>query len=137
MACFLVPAAEALVAAAVKKGAEKKETNNAKASETATEGKVKIPFSVKLKWLGRLLWGGSALLAFEHVWHGEIVPWFPFLTAASDPAGAAEMLREMATVGVGMAVLITLVWLVMCRAAERIVNRRDADDTQSMAEQEG
>lgn len=137
MACFLVPAAEALVAAAVKKGVEKKETKNADASETASDGKVRIPFSVKLKWLGRLLWGGSALLAFEHVWHGEIVPWFPFLTAASDPADAVEMLREMATVGVGMAVLITLVWLVMCRAAERIVNRRDADDTQITAEQEG
>ena len=59
-----------------------------------------------------LLWGGSALLAFEHLWHGEVVPWFPFLTAMSDPADKAEMLYEMSTVGVTMAVLITLVWLV-------------------------
>ena len=60
-----------------------------------------------------MLWGGSALLAFEHVWHGEIVPWFPFLTAASDPAEASVMISEMATVGVSMAALVTAVWGVM------------------------
>jgi len=60
-----------------------------------------------------MLWGGSGLLAFEHVWHGEVVPWFPFLTAASDPADAAEMLHEMSTVGVGMALLVTGVWAGM------------------------
>ena len=53
-----------------------------------------------------MLWGGAALLAFEHVWHGEVVPYFPFLTAATDPADRAQMLREMATVGVTMAALI-------------------------------
>ena len=60
-----------------------------------------------------MLWGGSALLAFEHVWHGEVVPWFPFLTAASDPAGAAAMVNEMATTGTAMAVLVTVIWLGM------------------------
>ena len=64
-----------------------------------------------------LLWGGALLLAFEHLWHGEVVPWFPFLTAASDPAETAVMLSEMSTVGVTMAVLVTAVWvgmLVVC-----------------------
>ena len=60
-----------------------------------------------------MLWGGSILLMFEHIWHGEVVPWFPFLTNAVDPSDRAEMLREMGTVGVGMAVLITLVWVGM------------------------
>jgi hypothetical protein len=41
------------------------------------------------------------------------VPWFPFLTAASDPADTAEMLHEMSTIGVTMAVLVTVVWLGM------------------------
>ena len=45
--------------------------------------------------------------------HGEIVPWFPFLTAASDPAEASVMISEMATVGVSMAALVTAVWGVM------------------------
>ena len=63
------------------------------------------------------------MLALEHLWHGEIVPWFPFLTAMSDPADAAEMFHEMATVGVTMAVLITLVWIGMCLAADAIMRR--------------
>ena len=110
MACFLISTAEALVVTAVEKGAEKKE-HEQKAPEHGTEEAARIPLSVKLKWLTYMLWGGVVLLAFEHVWHGEVVPWFPFLTAMSDPADAAEMLHEMATVGVCMALLITVVWL--------------------------
>ena len=112
MACFLVSAAEAVITSAVAKSAEKRE-----AKHTAA-----IPFSRKVKWLSNMLWGGSALLAFEHVWHGEVVPWFPFLTAASNPADKAEMLHEMATVGVTMALLITAVWcgmLAVCAAFEK------------------
>ena len=59
-----------------------------------------------------MLWGGSALLAFEHVWHGEVVPFFPFLTAVKD-GNAMEMLHEMATAGVSMALLVTAVWGIM------------------------
>ena len=73
----------------------------------------RIPFSRKLGWLNKLLWGGVILLAFEHLWHGEVVPWFPFLTAMSDPADASEMFHEMMTVGTSMAGLITLVWGIM------------------------
>lgn len=121
MACFLVSAAEAVVVTVAASRLEKKE----KARETApaaceglsAETTAKIPFSRKLKWLRNLLWGGVALLAFEHVWHGEVVPWFPFLTAASDPADAAEMLHEMGTVGVAMALLVTVVWLGMLGVA--------------------
>ena len=66
-----------------------------------------------------------ALLAFEHVWHGEVVPWFPFLTAMADPGDAAEMFHEMATVGVCMAVLVTLVWVGMCIVADSLVKKAD------------
>ena len=59
-----------------------------------------------------MLWGGSALLAFEHVWHGEVVPFFPFLTAVKD-GEASEMLHEMATAGVCMALLVTAAWGIM------------------------
>ena len=120
MACFLVSAAEALVVTAVEKVEEKQEVKGASKKHEKTE---KIPFSRKLKWLTWLLWGGAILLAFEHVWHGEVVPWFPFLTAMSDPADKAEMLHEMATIGVTMAVLVTAAWIGICLAADAIVKR--------------
>ena len=120
MACFLVSAAEALVVTAVEKVEEKQEVKGASKKREKTE---KIPFSRKLRWLTWLLWGGAILLAFEHVWHGEVVPWFPFLTAMADPADKAEMLHEMATVGVTMAVLITVVWIGICLAADAIMKR--------------
>ena len=126
MACFTVPAVEAIFVTVVKKVIEKKEKQPEEVSvvlDGTPETAYKIPFSRKLKWLTNLLWGGSALLAFEHVWHGEVVPWFPFLTAAADPADAAEMLHEMATVGVSMAALVTLVWLAMLGVSAIIEKR--------------
>ena len=117
MACFLVSATEAVLVTVVKKAIESKEKApeeiQVKFEGNTLEKGTKIRFTEKLKWLSNMLWGGSALLAFEHVWHGEVVPWFPFLTAASNPADAAEMLHEMSTVGVSMAVLVTGVWGIM------------------------
>lgn len=119
MACFIVPTAEAaivtIVAYAIKNREAKKGrialgNNHSNAAVSAAE-KTGISFSTKLMWLARLLFGGAFLLAYEHVWHGEVVPWFPFLTAASNPADTAQMLKEMSTVGVSMAVLVTLVWV--------------------------
>lgn len=105
MACFLVPTTEAIVVTAIKHNIKKNE-----ALLPAEQKEGKILMSQKLTWLTNLLWGGSALLAYEHVWHGEVVPWFPFLTAASDPEDTAVMLHEMSTVGVTMAALVTAVW---------------------------
>ena len=113
MACFLVPTAEAVVTTIATKVIESKEKENptqVRAEDISADTDTKIPFSRKMKWLNNMLWGGSALLAFEHVWHGEVVPYFPFLTAAGDASSAAEMLHEMATAGVLMAVLVTAVW---------------------------
>lgn len=107
MACFVVPAAEAVITTIAAKAAKEK------ATDSNTETEAKIPFSRKLKWLTNLLLGGAILLAFEHVWHGEVVPYFPFLTAAANPVDAEIMLHEMATTGVTMAVLVTVVWVGM------------------------
>ena len=124
MACFLVPATEAVVTTVATKVIEKKELTEIKVPEDRTLQKPeKEGFSRKLRWLSNLLWGGSGLLAFEHVWHGEVVPWFPFLTAAADPADTAEMLHEMSTVGVSMAVLVTAIWAVMLGASKVIESR--------------
>ena len=127
MACFTVPAAEAIITTIATKAAEKNEEKHIESSES--EKVTRVPFSRKLRWLGNLLWGGSALLAFEHVWHGEVVPWFPFLTAASDPADAAEMLHEMSTVGVTMALLVTAVWGCMLGVTSMMEKKAKEADT--------
>ena len=130
MACFLVSVAEAVVVKVAEKAAKQ---NELRALERNTEKakEVTIPLSRKLKWLSNMLLGGSVLLAFEHVWHGEIVPWFPFLTAMSDPEDTAEMHHEMATIGVSMAVLVTVVWIGMCIAADVIVRRPEKTPAQT------
>ncbi len=133
MACFLVSAAEAVVVTAMKKNVEKKEVQESTRTESTPDIQTKIPWSAKLKWLTYMLWGGAVLLAFEHIWHGEVVPWFPFLTAMSDPADAVEMLHEMATVGVCMAVLITVVWIIMCKVADSLAKRPVEEATQETA----
>lgn len=107
MACFLVPAGEAVVTTIAAQIIKRKEAKN---PQPAGEGVAHISLGRKVQWLSNLLWGGSALLAYEHLWHGEIVPFFPFLTAANDPAEMAIVLQEMSTVGVSMAALITVVW---------------------------
>lgn len=123
MACFIVSAAEAVVVKTVEKVEEKKEINRAESGEEVSS--TRIPLSKKLKWLSYMLMGGSFLLMFEHIWHGEIVPWFPFLSAMADQADMMEMFHEMATVGVCMALLITFVWAGICIVADRIVSRAE------------
>ena len=116
MACFTVPAAEAIittVAERIIKSKEKKMALSGAVNTKADDNEdVKISLSTKIGWLNKMLWGGSALLAFEHVWHGEVVPFFPFLTAVKD-GEASEMLHEMATAGVCMALLVTAAWGIM------------------------
>ena len=115
MACFVVPATEAIVTTVIQKVVAKKEK-----SEDKDGSRMKIGFADKLKWLNGMLWGGSGLLAFEHVWHGEVTPFFPFLTAANDPADTAEMLHEMATSGSAMAILVTAVWAGLVIVSNKI-----------------
>lgn len=125
MACFLVPAAEAVVttlAAKLLKSREKARTVEIRLPDGSVETATRVPFSTKLGWLNKLLWGGSALLAFEHVWHGEVVPFFPFLTAVRD-GETSEMLAEMGSAGVMMAALVTVVWFGML-AVSAMVERR-------------
>ena len=134
MACLLVPAAEAVITTIAAKVIKSKEQK----ADTAgvTPEAEKLPFSRKIKWLSNLLWGGSALLTLEHVWHGEIVPFAPFLTAANDPAATAEMLQEMATVGVGMTAAVTAVWLGML-GVSHVMEKRALKEQTQQAQREG
>ena len=135
MACFLVPTAEAIVTTVISKvvSAKEKKQDLAHVDVEKIEKKP-LGFGKKIKWLNAMLWGGSALLAFEHVWHGEVTPFFPFLTAASNPADAADMLHEMATSGVAMAGLVTLVWVGMVIVSGLMERRAEqaAADTQEV-----
>lgn len=106
MACFIVPGIEAALVTAANKLVKNSEANNT--NEEVVEEKVIN--SRSLKTLSTMLWGGSGLLAFEHVWHGEVSPFFPFLTAMSSKEEMLEMFTEMSTVGVAMAVSVTAVW---------------------------
>ena len=110
MACFTAPLAGAAVAAVVQKTAGKKSSN---------------PFLRKLHWLVKMALGGSFLLAIEHIYHGEITTFPPFLTAMKDPEDTKEMLHEIMTVGVSMAVLLVVVWIGMVVVSE-IAERRKA-----------
>jgi hypothetical protein len=109
MACFLVPTAEAIVAAVV--------TRRAGGRPAPAPGA--IPLRTKLTWLTTLLWGGAILLALEHIWHGEVTWRFPFLTAVKE-GETATLLQELGTVGLGMAVLVTAAWGVMVLVADRV-----------------
>ncbi|MBQ7638589.1 MAG: hypothetical protein IJS90_06795 [Clostridia bacterium] len=128
MACFLVPGTEAIVVTAAAFLLKKYEQNKAqikvREGGDAEKASAKRGFSGKLFWLADLLWGGVVLLAFEHLWHGEVVPFFPFLTAASEgPEAVSEMLGEMASVGVTMAVIVTAVWAAMVAISYAIEKR--------------
>ena len=127
MACFLVSGGEAIVVSAVRAAVKKKEMaegvideNGNQITDASVHG---ICWTRKIGWLMNMLWGGVIVLCIEHMWHGEVVPFPPFLTAMNDPSEIPVMLGEMATVGVGMAVLVTAVWLVSTLVADAIVKR--------------
>ncbi len=127
MACFVVPMAEAMVATAVSKVLIKKEEQ--KSMQEIEDGFINDTGSCRIgarqiKKLSNFLWGGSGLLAFEHLWHGEIMPYFPFLTAANNPADLTKMLHEMSTVGVTMAVVVTLFWGVLTFIEMKDTNKK-------------
>ena len=129
MACFLVPVTEAIVSTIATKVVKSHEDKCELANSHAYDGKVK--FSKKLKWLNSLLWGGSGLLAFEHVWHGEVVPYYPFLTAMHSPQDTANMLHEVSTVGVTMALLVTAVWCGMLAVSKAMEHKSKDTNTQT------
>ncbi|MDD5317889.1 MAG: hypothetical protein PHF51_04130 [Candidatus ainarchaeum sp.] len=100
MACFAAPAALGAVTFLARK---------------------RFPADWHIDWLNTMIFGGTAALAVEHVAHGEIVPWPPFLTAMGNPADTMVMLQEIATVGMPMAVALVLAWAAMVVAYEKMV----------------
>ena len=112
MACFTAPLAAAIAAGIARR-------------TVAQESSETISWATKLGWLEKLSFGGCALLAFEHIWHGEIMFQFPFLTGVRD-GNAAEVMREIATVGGAMTALVLAVWIGMLIVSSAIVKRKTA-----------
>ena len=99
MACFIAPMSLAVVTTVFKK---------------------KIPENLKIGWLNIMIWGGVIMLAVEHIAHGEVVLYPPFLTAMQTPAEIPVMLQEMATVGGTMTIAIVSIRLVMVFISQKI-----------------
>ena len=98
MACFIAPISLAIITTIFRK---------------------KIPENLKIGWLNLMIWGGVIMLAVEHIAHGEVVPYPPFLTAMQTPAEIPVMLQEMATIGGTMTLSIVSIWLVMVVFSQR------------------
>ena len=115
MACFTVSAAAAIGVAAAKYIVKHHEKKNELKVVEPKEYKFgsEVKWSKKLAYLELALWGGSALLAGEHLLHGEVTPYPPFLTAAGEgPEAVSEMLHEMFTVGLAMLGIIVVAWAI-------------------------
>lgn len=124
MACFTVTAAAAIgvgVARHIVKHHEKKadptRVDPIKLDDWSTSGKLGI--------LELALFGGSFILAGEHLIHGEVSFKFPWLTAVSEgPEAVKEMLTEMGTVGVAMLLSIVGAWAVGLVIRRLLLKRR-------------
>lgn len=135
MACFVVPAVEAIavgIAAKVKTASENRKAisevsniDQVALDSELTEVKANYGWTwgQKLSLLTKLLVGGAVLLCLEHICHGEVVPYAPFLTALQSPDSTAEMISEMSTVGVAMSGVVTVAWAGICGVADHIAKK--------------
>lgn len=101
MACLLVPLAEAVVVSTAEKIAQKK---------CGAENEKFLAITKETSSLKKVLYGGSFLLAIEHIYHGEIFFAPPFLSGFESTQALSTMLHEMATSGVAMALAATAFW---------------------------
>ena len=92
MACFIAPLSLGIVTTIFRK---------------------KIPENLKIGWLNIMIFGGAIMLAVEHIAHGEIILYPPFLTAMQTAEEIPIMLKEMVVVGGTMTIAIVAVWAVM------------------------
>lgn len=68
--------------------------------------------------LDAMFLGGAGLLALEHSWAGEIVPWPPFLTFMAAAADLVAILNETLFVGGALTVATTGVWALILLATK-------------------
>ena len=114
MACFVAPAAVAIVTTVAQKIARKKEDATSENHGSHNLGK----WTQRLRWLNTMLWGGTILLAVEHLWRGELTLQPPFLTALQNPETAGAALREIAIYGGSMTAAVLVAWGIMIGVSE-------------------
>ena len=113
MACFTVSAVAA-IGVAIARHIVKHHEN-----KLVIEGKEVAPekfgsdtkWSKKLAYLELVLGSGSLVLAGEHIFHGEVTPFPPFITAMANAEDTATMWQEIGTIGVGMLAILVIAWL--------------------------
>ena len=115
MCCFLVPLAQAVAVSAYRK------THAAAVADPASGMLLR-----RLPDLEKMLWGGTLMLIVDHVINGELTWRFPFFTALGQKGGGEVMLREILTVGVPMALALTLAWTIWAVLKERLAARNTA-----------
>ncbi len=126
MACFVVSAAAAIGVGAAKyivKHYEKKH-DVTKVEPKEYKFGSEIKWSKKLAYLELVLWSGSFILAGEHVLHGEVQPFPPFLTAMQSAEEATTMLKEMGTVGIAMLAVLIGAWAIGVLIADFVKFRK-------------
>ena len=98
MACFLVPMTLGIITILARKT---------------------FPKKMHIDWLNMILWGAVIMLAVEHIAHGEIIPYPPFLTA-----GLLEVIPEVMAVGVPMTIFSTSAWGTMVVINEIVMSKK-------------
>ena len=110
MACFTVTLLAAGGASVARAIISKKEEKNPYIVSSNSKFGSDTKWSTKLRYLELSLYGGSFILAGEHLLHGEISVYPPFITAFNSFESTQGMLFEMATVGVAMLLTLCFVW---------------------------
>ena len=126
MACFTVSAVAGVGVAVARHIVKHHENKLVLANREAPVEKFgsDIKWSKKLGYLELTLFSGSFILAAEHIIHGEVVPFPPFLTAMESAEETAEMWQEIGTVGVGMLAILVLAWAIGVFAVDFIKYRK-------------
>ena len=112
MACFLAPMTLAIVMTIVQLLTRRSELSH----------------KLKLSALNAMLWGGVVILAAEHIFHGEITAFAPYLTAMSSPADTAVMLSEIASIGGSMTLAISFTWMGMLAVTSLMARKVEIKD---------
>lgn len=89
MACFVAPTTAAIVTTVIKN---------------------KVPAKYHVEWLFLMLWGGTAMLIFDHVANHEIVPYYPFFTRSWD-----QIWPEVLKIGLPMTIIVFAIWYLAVR----------------------
>jgi hypothetical protein len=118
MACFVAPAAVAVVTTVVRKVVAKREGVSAARQTDRQTTKSSGKWTQRLGWLNLMLWGGTIMLVLDHLITGEVTLSPPFLTALETPGAVGPMVREILVTGGAMTAAVFMTWTIMIVLAE-------------------